>query len=90
MKSTILIFFIGSVISVVIDPFSNAIGSWNDWKRSTLSGIGMDGDDGSDVLELKRSPQEQFQIDIWKRDPRTTCYIICIGAPNRTKRCVYP
>ena len=45
---------------MVIDPFSNAIGSWNDWKRSTLSGIGMDGDDGSDVLELKRSPQEQF------------------------------
>ena len=62
MKSAILIFFIGSVISV-IDPFSNAIGSWNDWKRSTLSGIGMDGDEGSDVLELKRSPQENFQID---------------------------
>ena len=62
MKSTSLLFFIGSVISV-IDPFSNAIGSWNDWKRSALSGIGMDGDEGSDVLELKRSPQEQFPIN---------------------------
>ena len=62
MKSTFFLFFIGSVISV-IDPLSVAIGSWNDWKRSTLSGIGMDNDQGSDVLELKRSPQENFQID---------------------------
>ena len=68
MKSTSLIFLIGSVSSV-IDPLSVAIGPWNDFKRNVLSGIGMDSDDYSDVLELKRSPQANFQIDVLDKLP---------------------
>lgn len=60
MKLPVILFIIGGSVSMIANPLSkNYIGSWNEYKRSILPGIGMDGEGAEDILELKRSRLER-------------------------------
>ena len=50
MKSPILLFFVGLVMSFTPDAFSSALaGPWNEWKRNIFSDIGMADGQASDT-----------------------------------------
>ena len=56
MKSICVIFLIGSAMSFMPNPLSSgSSGPWNEYKRSIIPGLGMDGDEAREIVEFKRS-----------------------------------
>ena len=56
------VFFVGCTMSMIPNPLSSGNnGPWNEYKRSIIPGLGMDGDDPTEIVEFKRSfPKRKF------------------------------
>ena len=62
MKSLSVLFFIAGAMSFMPNPLSSgSSGPWNEYKRSIIPGLGMDGDEAREIVEFKRSlPQRRL------------------------------
>ena len=84
MKSICVLFFIAGAMSFMPNPLSSGnSGPWNEYKRSIIPGLGMDGDEAREIVEFKRSlndrPQRKLSklgmlLGVNKRDNRDQDY----------------
>ena len=69
------ILFISGSISMIPNPLSKGyMGTFNEYKRAILEGIGMDADGNEDIIELKRSDLPKRIFEKFELEKRTKNY----------------
>ena len=69
------ILFIGGSISLIPNPLSKGyMGTFNEYKRAILEGIGMDADGNENIIELKRSDLPKRILKKFELEKRTKNY----------------